>query len=41
LALGTKVTIRHRGEAGAIRIAFRDFAQLDGFCRRLCQPAGP
>ena len=40
LALGTKVTIRHGGEAGEIRIAFRDFDQLDDFCRRLCQPAG-
>jgi ParB family chromosome partitioning protein len=39
LALGTKVTIRHGGEAGEIRIAFRDFDQLDDFCRRLCQPA--
>jgi len=40
LALGTKVTIRHDGESGEIRIAFRDFDQLDDFCRRLCQPAG-
>ena len=40
LALGTKVTIRHGGESGEIRIAFRDFDQLDDFCRRLCQPAG-
>jgi ParB family transcriptional regulator, chromosome partitioning protein len=39
LALGTKVTIRHGGESGEIRIAFRDFDQLDDFCRRLCQPA--
>ena len=37
LALGTKVTIRHGGESGEIRIAFRDFEQLDDFCRRLCQ----
>jgi len=37
LALGTKVTIRHGGETGEIRIAFRDFDQLDDFCRRLCQ----
>jgi ParB family transcriptional regulator, chromosome partitioning protein len=36
LALGTKVTIRHGGETGEIRIAFRDFDQLDDFCRRLC-----
>ncbi len=40
LALGTKVTIRHSGENGEIRIAFRDFDQLDDFCRRLSQPAG-
>jgi ParB family chromosome partitioning protein len=39
LALGTKVTIRHGGESGEIRIAFRDFDQLDDFCRRLCQSA--
>jgi ParB family transcriptional regulator, chromosome partitioning protein len=39
LALGTKVTIRHAGESGEIRIAFRDFDQLDDFCRRLCQSA--
>ena len=39
LALGTKVTIRHGGEMGEIRLAFRDFDQLDDFCRRLCQPA--
>jgi ParB family transcriptional regulator, chromosome partitioning protein len=37
LALGTKVTIRHGGETGEIRIAFRDFDQLDDLCRRLCQ----
>jgi ParB family transcriptional regulator, chromosome partitioning protein len=39
LALGTKVTIRHGGETGEMRIAFRDFDQLDDFCRRLCQSA--
>jgi ParB family chromosome partitioning protein len=39
LALGAKVTIRHAGESGDIRIAFRDFEQLDDFCRRLCQPS--
>jgi ParB family chromosome partitioning protein len=39
LALGTKVTIRHSGESGEIRIAFRNFDQLDDFCRRLSQPA--
>jgi ParB family chromosome partitioning protein len=38
LALGTKVTIRHSGQAGELRIAFRDFDQLDDFCRRLNQP---
>jgi len=40
LALAAKVTIRHSGrEGGDIRIAFRDFNQLDEFCRRLCQSA--
>jgi ParB family chromosome partitioning protein len=39
LALGAKVTIRHSGEAGDIRIAFGDFEQLDEICRRLCQPS--
>jgi ParB family chromosome partitioning protein len=39
LALGAKVTIRHAGESGEIRIAFRDFDQLDDFCRRLSRPA--
>ncbi len=39
LALGAKVTIRHAGESGEIRIAFHNFDQLDDFCRRLCQPA--
>jgi ParB family transcriptional regulator, chromosome partitioning protein len=38
LELGTKVTIRHSGESGEIRIAFRNFDQLDDFCRRLNQP---
>ena len=28
----------HRGESGDIRIAFRNFDQLDDFCRRLLQP---
>ncbi len=41
LALGAKVTIRHTGESGDIRIAFRNFEQLDDFCRRLCLPAAP
>jgi len=39
LAIGAKVTIRHTGASGDIRIAFRNFDQLDDFCRRLCQPA--
>ncbi len=39
LALGTKVTIRHSGDSGEMRIAFHDFEQLDDFCRRLSQPA--
>ena len=39
LALGAKVAIRHTGESGEIRIAFRNFDQLDDICRRLCQPA--
>jgi ParB family chromosome partitioning protein len=38
LALGTRVTIRHSGQAGELKIAFRDFDQLDDFCRRLSQP---
>ena len=41
LALGAKVTIRYDGESGDIRIAFRNFEQLDDFCRRLCQPPSP
>jgi ParB family chromosome partitioning protein len=39
LALGTRVTIRHSGGAGELRIAFNDFDQLDDFCRRLNRPA--
>ena len=39
LTLGAKVTIRHSGEAGEIRIAFRNFEQLDDFCHRLSKPA--
>jgi ParB family chromosome partitioning protein len=39
LALGAKVTIRHSGESGEMRIAFRNFDQLDDFSRRLCRPA--
>jgi ParB family chromosome partitioning protein len=38
LALGTRVTIQHSGQAGELKIAFRDFEQLDDFCRRLSQP---
>jgi ParB family chromosome partitioning protein len=40
VALGTIVSIRHRGESGEVRIKFHDFEQLDDFCRRLCS-AGP
>ena len=39
LSLGTKVTIRHSGESGEIRIAFRNLDQFDAFCRRLLEPA--
>ena len=39
LDLGTRVTIRHSGDAGEIKIAFRDFDQLDDLCRRLSRPA--
>ena len=39
LMLGAKVTIQRSGESGNIRIAYRNFDQLDEFCRRLCQPA--
>ncbi|MBV8473233.1 MAG: ParB/RepB/Spo0J family partition protein [Hyphomicrobiales bacterium] len=38
LALGAKVSIRHSGDNGEMRLAFRNFEQLDDFCRRLCQP---
>lgn len=38
-ALGAKVTIRHNGESGDIRVAFETFEQLDDFCRRLSSPA--
>jgi ParB family chromosome partitioning protein len=40
VALGTIVSIRHRGESGEVRIKFHDFEQLDDFCRRLCS-TGP
>ncbi|MGD0719655.1 MAG: ParB/RepB/Spo0J family partition protein [Roseiarcus sp.] len=36
-ALGAPVSIRHRGEAGELRVKFSSFEQLDDFCRRLCQ----
>ena len=39
VALGAKVTIRHSGESGEIRVKFENFEQLDDFCRRLSQPA--
>ncbi len=39
VALGVKVTIRHTGGRGDIRIVFGNFEQLDDFCRRLSQPA--
>ena len=35
LTLGAKVTIRASGESGELRLAFKDFEQLDDFCRRL------
>ena len=38
LALGTKVTIRHDGQRGDIRIGFSSFEQLEDFCSRLCEP---
>jgi ParB family chromosome partitioning protein len=39
LELGTKVTIRHSGESGEIRVAFKNLDQFEDFCRRLLQPA--
>jgi ParB family chromosome partitioning protein len=39
LTLGTKVTIRHHGQRGELKIAFASFEQLDDFCRRLERPA--
>src|ERR1700722_1270915 len=39
LALGTKVTIRHDGKRGELKIVFASFEQLDDFCRRLDRPA--
>jgi ParB family chromosome partitioning protein len=38
LALGAEVVIRHRGDAGYIKISYRNFEQLDDFCRRLSKP---
>ncbi len=35
LTLGAKVTIRHDGERGELKLAFANFEQLDDFCRRL------
>ncbi len=35
VALGTSVTIRHRGEKGELRINFNKLEQLDDLCRRL------
>jgi ParB family chromosome partitioning protein len=40
LALGVKVTIRHDGGRGELKIAFADFEQLDDLCRRLGLPVG-
>ena len=39
-ALGTSVTIRHRGDSGEVRLKFANLEQLDDLCRRLCQ-TGP
>ena len=33
--LGAEVTIRHKEGRGALKLAFRDFEQLDEFCSRL------
>ncbi len=33
--LGAEVTIRHKDGRGALKVAFRDFEQLDEFCTRL------
>lgn len=35
LGLGTKVSIRHNGKSGELRISFRDFDQLEALCARL------
>ncbi|THD46253.1 MAG: ParB/RepB/Spo0J family partition protein [Bradyrhizobium sp.] len=40
LELGAKVTVRHSGGAGELRVAFANFEQLDDLCRRLTRPAG-
>ena len=34
-ALGAEVTIRHKEGRGSLKVAFRDFEQLDDFCSRL------
>jgi len=39
VAIGARVTIRHSGEAGEMRVKFKNFEQLDEFCRRLSQPS--
>jgi ParB family transcriptional regulator, chromosome partitioning protein len=38
-ALGARVSIRHSGESGEMRIYFGNFEQLDDFCQRLTRPA--
>jgi ParB family transcriptional regulator, chromosome partitioning protein len=38
-ALGARVSIRHSGESGEMRIHFGNFEQLDDFCRRLSRSA--
>ena len=40
LAIGAKVTINYSGSNGEIRIAFRNFDQLEEFCTRLVTPGG-
>ena len=38
-ALGMRVAIRHRGEAGQLTIDYKTLEQLDEICRRLCNTA--
>jgi ParB family chromosome partitioning protein len=38
LTLGAKVSIRHAGTSGEIRIEYRSLEQFDDFCRRLTRP---